>query len=271
MVYEAEISRANPSCFLFLLDQSGSMQDAWSGTTKAQGVADAINRILQNLIIRCTSGESVLDRFSIGVIGYGARVDFALNSSLAGRKLIPISEIADVPRIETRQKKFPDGAGGIVEQSVTFPVWFDPVASGSTPMSQAFDLAAQTLKEWLMQYPDSFPPIVINLTDGEPDKDPSRHAEQLRNVRSNDGGVLLFNIHISSKDAGKIEFPDTDAKLPDNYARQLFTMSSLLPDRMRDLAKPDYDFPLNTRGFVFNADLVGLVNFLDIGTRAAQR
>ena len=27
MPYTAEISRANPSCFLFLIDQSGSMQD----------------------------------------------------------------------------------------------------------------------------------------------------------------------------------------------------------------------------------------------------
>ena len=28
MAYSAEISRSNPSCFLFLIDQSGSMQDA---------------------------------------------------------------------------------------------------------------------------------------------------------------------------------------------------------------------------------------------------
>ena len=27
MAYSAEISRTNPSCFLFLIDQSGSMQE----------------------------------------------------------------------------------------------------------------------------------------------------------------------------------------------------------------------------------------------------
>jgi hypothetical protein len=31
MPYNAEISRGNPSCFIFLMDQSGSMADAWGG------------------------------------------------------------------------------------------------------------------------------------------------------------------------------------------------------------------------------------------------
>ena len=53
MTYSAEISRVNPTCFLFLIDQSGSMAESWggeSGKTKAQGVADAINRLLQTLV-----------------------------------------------------------------------------------------------------------------------------------------------------------------------------------------------------------------------------
>jgi hypothetical protein len=57
MPYSAEISRANPSCFLFLIDQSGSMADPFgvgeSNRRKADGVADAINRLLQNLVIKC--------------------------------------------------------------------------------------------------------------------------------------------------------------------------------------------------------------------------
>ena len=55
MAYSAEISRSNPSCFLFLIDRSGSMDDAFgagdSTRKKADGVADAINRLLQNLVI----------------------------------------------------------------------------------------------------------------------------------------------------------------------------------------------------------------------------
>ena len=32
MPYSADINRANPGCFLFLIDQSGSMADALAGT-----------------------------------------------------------------------------------------------------------------------------------------------------------------------------------------------------------------------------------------------
>ncbi len=32
-----------------------------SGRTKAQGVADAINRLLQNLVIKCAKSEGVRD------------------------------------------------------------------------------------------------------------------------------------------------------------------------------------------------------------------
>jgi hypothetical protein len=63
MPYMAEISRSNPSCFLFLIDQSGSMADPFSDKPmkKADGVADAINRLLQNLTIRCAKEEGVRD------------------------------------------------------------------------------------------------------------------------------------------------------------------------------------------------------------------
>lgn len=63
MAYSAEISRGNPSCFLFLIDQSGSMADVFGGgegnQKKADGVADAINRMLQNLVIKCAKEEGI--------------------------------------------------------------------------------------------------------------------------------------------------------------------------------------------------------------------
>ena len=50
--------------------------------------------------------------------------------------LVPLSEIAANPaRLENRAKKVPDGAGGLVEQEIKFPIWVDPVASGGTPWS----------------------------------------------------------------------------------------------------------------------------------------
>src|SRR5438309_8265074 len=131
MPYTAEISRSTPSCLLFLIDRSGSMDDPFgageSKRKKADGVADAINRLLQNLVIKCAKSEGVRDYYHVGVIGYGgdstaARVSAAFSGSLAGREIVPLSEIANAPaRIEERAKKVSDGAGGLVEQKVKFP------------------------------------------------------------------------------------------------------------------------------------------------------
>jgi hypothetical protein len=106
MSYNAEISRTNPSCFLFLIDQSGSMSDPFGGgesnRRKADEVADAINKLLQNLVIRCAKAEGVRDYYHVGVIGYGAMVGPAFSGALAGKELVPISQVAMQPaRVET--------------------------------------------------------------------------------------------------------------------------------------------------------------------------
>lgn len=278
MPYSAEVSRGNPSCFLFLIDQSGSMADSWGGGTagqkKADGVADVINRFLQNLTIRCAKAEGVRDYYDVGVIAYGAQAGPAFAGALAGKDLVAISEVAMTPaRIEERTKKESDGAGGVLERTVKFPVWFDPVASGGTPMCQALGRAHMVLSRWLQQHPSCFPPIVINITDGEPtDGDPTAAAESLMQLSSADGNALLFNVHISSHGAAPIEFPDNDEALPDEHARLLFKISSRLPEVHRSAAAQE-GIPVseNTRGFAFNADMVSLVRFLDIGTRADLR
>jgi uncharacterized protein YegL len=273
MPYAAEISRSNPSCFLFLVDQSGSMEDGWAGEPgkqKADGLATIINRLLQNLVLKCAKSEGVRDYYHVGVIGYGGSVGPAFGGALAGKELAPISAIANLPaRIEERTKKTDDGAGGLVEQTVKFPVWFDPVAKGGTPMSQALTLARQVLTGWLAQHPSGFPPIVINITDGEAtDGDPSAAASALRDLQTDDGQVLLFNLHLSSHQAAPVQFPGDDAGLPDKWAKLLFNLSSPLPPFMREIAGQE-GFPVseNTRGFAFNADMVTVIQFLDIGTR----
>ncbi len=277
MPYTAEISRSNPSCFLFLIDQSGSMDDAFgSGETKrkkADGVADAINRLLQNLVIKCAKSEGVRDYYHVGVIGYGSKVGPAFSGALSGKELVPISEIADQPaRVEERTKKVDDGAGGLVDQTVKFPIWFDAVSKDGTPMCAALKVADGVLRAWLGEHPGCFPPIVINITDGEStDGDPTTPAAAIRNLASDDGNVLLFNVHLSSQKASPIEFPGDETDLPDQYARLLFQISSTLPEYMRGVAEAEgYRAVEGARGFVFNGDMVSVIRFLDIGTRPSN-
>lgn len=276
MSYSAEISRSNPTCFLFLLDQSRSMNEPFgpnSGTTKSQGVADAMNRLLSALVDRCAKGETVLDRYWIGVIGYGDRVGPALSGPLMKHPLLPVSEIANTPlRIEERTRKVTDGAGGIVEERVRFPVWLEARANGKTPMCQAFNLASRVMSGFLSKYPSCFPPIVINISDGEATDgefdDVEESAQLITQATSDDGKALLFNMHVSSIGANPIRFPDSEASLPDDFAKLLFRISSMLPPSMIDAAHRDgFTVGRESRGFVFNADLVSVVQFLDIGTR----
>ena len=141
-------------------------------------------------------------------------------------------------------------------------------------MCDVFRRAQETLSSWIAQHPGCFPPIVINITDGEStDGDPSTAAEGIKNLASNDGNALLFNLHISgAPDSGKVEFPDSESALPsDQYARLLFRMSSILPDYMRAIASQEgFAVSPASRGFVFNGDLTAVVRFIDIGTRASN-
>jgi hypothetical protein len=276
MPYLSELSRATPSCFLFLIDQSSSMAEpfgAQSEKPKAEGVADGINRLLQNLALKCAKGDGIRDYFHVGVVGYGGRVAWALGGKLAGQTLIPISAIANFPlRVEQRTRKVDDGAGGLVEQRIKFPVWFEPVASGRTPMCGAIAEAAREAEGFIKRFPDSFPPLVINISDGKAtDGNPELPAAQLRELATSDGAVLFFNAHLSSLPAHPIEFPAREGQLPDPYAQMLFRMSSILPSRLREAAKNEgFRVEEASRGFVFNADLVSVIRFLDIGTRVTQ-
>lgn len=278
MAYSAEISRTNPTLFVFVIDQSGSMADGLpnqSNRKKADALADVINHLLQNLVIRCAKEEGVRDYFSVGVIGYGNRVGPAFAGSLAGRELVPISDVGNMPaRVDEKIKKSDDGAGGILEQKIKMPIWFDPTADGGTPMCNALAQAQTLVQRWLEQHPDCFPPVVIHLTDGEStDGDPTSVMKSLTGLRSSDGNVLLFNIHLSSDASSTpIAFPDSSAVLPNQYSKMLFDCASPLTYNMRSIANSQHAMNLSegARGFVFNGDMVLVIQALDIGTRPSN-
>ena len=235
---------------MFLLDQSYSMNDSFAGdakTSKAKAAADAINDLLMDLIVRCSLDfEGPRYYFDVGVIGYGSKagVGPCLGGTLKGQSLVPIGELAENQlRVEQRPKMVSDGSGGLTSTTIRFPVWFDPVAEGGTPMQEALKLAAAVVGPWVAAHQESYPPIVINITDGEPTTgDPTKAARALTSLHS--------------------------AKLPDRYAGLLFSMSSEVPHQIREeLSVEGYPAEPGTRGFTFNADAWALLQFLDIGTR----
>lgn len=275
MPYTAQISRTNPACILLLIDQSKSMEEPFVGIaeqTKAGVVADAVNRLLQNVVLRSAKADGVRDYFHVGVIGYGKAIKAGLGGTIPHDILIPISRLGDHPlRIETRTKQVPDGAGGLIEQSVKFPVWFDPEASGPTPMCEAFAAAGLAITGFIQKYPNAYPPIVLNLTDGKPtDGNPQANARAVRNLKTSDGNTLVFNLLLSTEPGLSVYFLASEAGLDDDYSKLLFRMSSELPPRMWEAAKAEgFAIVPHARGVVYNADPTAVVRFLDIGTRIA--
>jgi hypothetical protein len=106
MAYSAEISRDNPTNFLFVIDQSGSMDEQMpTGKSKAAFVADVLNKTIYTLVTNCTKADGVRNYFDVGVIVYGGS---GVGPGLAARYCGgPVS-----PRRETTEKFRPRRFGG---------------------------------------------------------------------------------------------------------------------------------------------------------------
>jgi hypothetical protein len=272
MPYSAEISRDHRTAFLFVIDQSESMDERpEGGRMKSEFVADVLNKTLYTLVTNCSKADGVRNYFDIGVLGYcGDSVTNGLGGTLAGSVMHPIAAVADAPlRVEERTRSVDDGAGGIVEQKTKFPVWFDPRNDGETPMRSALTKAAEVIAEWCDTHPDCYPPTILHVTDGwATDGDPEEVADALQQLHTNDGQAMLFNLHVTSAGGREIVFPTGMESLGDEYARMLYRMSSPLPPHLAQLAADKgYSLAADARGFIFNADPKLIVDFFDIGTR----
>jgi len=274
-MYTAEISRSNPTAYIFLVDQSGSMATGMAqGMSKAEFVADVINKTLRDLVVRCTREEGVRDYFDIAVIGYGDKsVHSALSGSLSNGLMHPISAIADgTLRIDEREKMVDDGDGGIINKLVRFPVWVEPVANLGTPMRDAIATTARLIADWSQTHPNSYPVTVLHITDGEStDGDPEHNAEILRSLTTTDGQTLIYNLHVSADGEEPIRFPTSENQLPNPYSKLLFRMSSTFPEHLRRYAEEAHGIHLSaeSHALVINADAEELVKFIDIGSRPA--
>jgi uncharacterized protein YegL len=268
--YVAEISRRNPTCVVFLIDQSGSMMDPFGrtpGKVKAQGVADALNSLLQNLVLKCVNGNEIREYIYLSIVGYGgANASPALLGALKGKDIVSVGELA---HNTARTDVVDDGNGGQAKR----PVWFDAVGSGETPMKAAFEKARAIVADFLSGHQKCFPPIVINITDGiYTGEDPTSSAESIGRLSSEDGNVLLFNLHIADSAESPVHFPDNDAQLRDQYAKWLFNISSTLPAPFVQaaIAEGFSNISSTSRGFVYNGDFNSVVKFFNIGTDPAR-
>jgi hypothetical protein len=258
------ISSTNPCLLVYLIDQSGSMNDKFGNAahSKSLEVANAINDIIYEVGLKCIGGGGELkNRFEIAIIGYGKQENIAQSGwegQLAGKWVVSIKNIFDFPLGQENDK----------------PIWIKPYSVSNTPMTKAFENAKRLCNDWINwgNHRDCHPPIIINITDGEATDSGNNFSnlksqvEQIKNLRTNYGNVKVMNIHITSRAGDKILFP-SDMNTNDKFERLLFEMSTSLDENMVRIAQSKgYDISPNAKGYVFNGNASDLINFLNIGT-----
>lgn len=276
--YEREITRQHPALMVLLLDQSGSMQTAWfRGGTKADGVAETVNNLIQEIVLLSIRQKEVRHYFDLAVIGYsGSTVTSMFQGTDVENPVITCTRANEIVRRET-----------VMEQGLRIErhVWVEPRAAGQTPMCLALSTAKRVTEKWAAQHADSFPPIVLNVTDGAGnDGDPLPIAEQLLQVSTKYGSALLMNCHIpgkldqrdsdlpTSNGDKTILFPDEKFPLPSQYARDLFEMSSALPESFRRRAIDlEFNVTEGARGYMYNASRADVARFFKVGTPPPSR
>ncbi len=256
-MYTAEISRNNPALILFLVDCSYSMSEQYanSGKTKGQYLAQITNDAIDQLILSCEKGDEIRAYFEIGMIGYGeGTVD-----------LLPIQSVIDLANN-------PKSLGTMELDGIQIqkPVWVDdPTREWNTDMEAGFQHAKKDLSSWCAGHKASFPPVLIHVSDGQWTADnPVATAQSIMaDVYTDDGPVIVMNIHISSDTGGALAFPD-DEPTTSEFAKGLFNMSTVLPDSFLERAQEKYpSVTAGARGYMFNAKPEDLSKFFDIGTR----
>jgi hypothetical protein len=106
--YQQRIDRAHPALVLMVLDQSSSMSGDMAGATvaKERALADAVNRIIYELVLRCVKNATEGPRhyYDLGLIGYGPPNDYtggeagpAWSGKLAGRTVVSSVDVAHNP------------------------------------------------------------------------------------------------------------------------------------------------------------------------------
>jgi hypothetical protein len=279
--YTAQITRNTPTAFIFLIDQSVSMQKKTMLYGEEMTMAEAASRIVNNqineLVYRCIKLNDTRHYYDIAVVGYGEKAYSGWQGELAGRGFVSPEELKNHPYTKITTRKETRTRNGVKINEVEQIQWVS--AHHDRPWTHyhdAFDYAKRLLEEWMKEHheKDCYPPTVIHVTDGE-FKHATRElvtqkANELKAMFTNDGNVILFNIHFTAQNGSKsVVCPINKNELSGNaYAEALFDMSSLLPERYnQDIARCLNDTRAGRHvAMGINADATTLIKLMDIGT-----
>ncbi len=279
--YTAQITRNTPTAFIFLVDHSISMQQKTmlygEEMTMAEAAARIVNSQINELVLRCVKMGDTRHYYDIAVVGYGEEAYSGWQGELEGRKFVSPEELKAHPYTKIVTRKEIRTRKGVQVKEVEQVQWVNARHDGSwTHYHKAFDYAKDILADWMIDHheKDCYPPTIIHITDGwfnhATKEQVMQEANELKSMFTNDGNVILFNIHFTANQEAKpVACPINKSELGgDVYAETLFEMSSLLPERYnQDIARClNDDRPGRHVAMGINADATTLIKLMDIGT-----
>jgi len=233
MAYEQKISRERPGLIVMVLDDSTSMVDKLPGTSdpKYKWVERYCGIILNELLNRSSdvkgNGVVIKPRYYLHVITYGSR------PQLWGKPGMDIEAAVEL---------FADSGHSLGLDGHL----------GGTDARAALENAHDYLKQAIVsdKFKGSFPPMVFHLTDGESQSDAQPVADQIKQLSTADGNVLLVNAYIGTQTSLNYKDPDDfpgyvdEAEAgPSQDNIRLFNMSSQAPECVEMNLKAQNIFP----------------------------
>ena len=278
--YTAQITRNTPTAFIFLVDQSVSMKRITTLNGEQMSLAEAVARIVNNqineLVYRCIKTTEVRHYYDIAIIGYGHEVYSGWNGVLAGRDFVSPEELKNNPFKKITVKEEKRTRKGTMIKEIDKVQWLEARCDGNwTHVHQAFDKAKALLDQWMQEHHDKdcYPPTIINITDGQFNhatrEQIVQQANELKAMFTNDGNVLLWNIHITPNHLEQVLLPIGKEELKgDKYSELLYDMSSLLPTRYNQAISDIRGDSVDSRhvAMATNTDMSTLIQLMDIGT-----
>ena len=291
-MYKTKVDSANPVLVIVLIDQSTSTDRIMAAkgdqiyriSTMMKIVTDTL---LYTLLRKGVKGTKLKNYVDFAVIGYGVSVHSAL----------PRVNLEEFPiNLERLKKEAQKPDDSDEDPIVPRPKreWVEERSDGLTPMVGALKEARKILEKWIPNHKSSYPPTIINLTDGMPNDDEKyleileqgylvdlsetaliTESKAIKQLHTDDGNVMIANCHITETNPVPIEYPAYPSEIEkvDPLGRILFDMASTIPEQLRKIGNNPKTFDMklvpNAKLFLFNADIKSLVNFMSFGTTNA--
>ena len=292
-MYDKKITRSEPALIIILIDQSistntsmvGNGQEKYDISHVAKMVTD---NFLYEALRRCMKGSEYREYLDLAVIAYGSGQEGI-------RSALPKIPLSDFPFSAVKLQDTWIAKNDSTSQNSIFDKpkfeWIEARSDGDTPMLSAIRKSRKIIEKWLPQHPTSFPPLIINISDGGPTDDSTilqmymdqrlgdlseteliSETKQIASMGTDNGKCIIANCHISPAKVKEILYPRTvdEAERVDQLAPILFEMSSIIPDELIGIGKSlDLDLEHDARFFIFNGGVDSLIKFMKFGTTAA--